>query len=82
MLFTGWKVCIVKNFDLGLWNAAWSMASGSIYNSEVKIFFFFLYGLNLRKTNVQIFFFLKNEKKKNILSGLHATFVLSQYILC
>lgn len=81
MLFTGWKVCIVKNFDLGLWNAAWSMASGSIYNSEVKIFFFFLYGLNLRKTNVQILFFWIIIIK-NILSGLHATFVLSQYILC
>lgn len=81
MLFTGWKVCLVKNFDLGLWNAAWSMALGSIYNSEVKIFFFFLYGLNLRKTNVQILFFWIIIIK-NILSGLHATFVLSQYILC
>lgn len=81
MLFTGWKVCIVKNFDLGLWNAAWSMASGSIYNSEVKIFFFFLYGLNLRKTNVQILFFWIIIIK-NILSGLYTTFVFSQYILC
>ena len=36
--------------------------SDSIYNSEVKILFFFLYGLNLRKTNVQIFF----EKEKHL----------------
>ena len=35
MLFAGWEVCIVKNYDRGLENAA---ALGSIFKPEVTVF--------------------------------------------
>ena len=52
MLFAGWEVRIVKNYDRGLTNVAlWPQAEGSIFKPEVT-FSFSLYGPTKPANNI------------------------------